>query len=250
MDQDKRVAFITGAARGIGRTFAQALGEAGMGTVIADIDFETAEATAAELNAQGLNARAVKCNVADEASVDSAVKEMRSAFGRIDILINNAALHLMEWSCPVTEASSERWRQILDVNVIGIVNCARACRPYMKEAGGGVIVNQASVSGFTAVDVYGITKLAARGLTVALAKELAVDNIRVYGIAPGPMDSEAALADLPPELITRFVEDLQVIKRPGRMQDLVGTLKFFCSDGAAFITGETLIVGGGYPLRI
>jgi NAD(P)-dependent dehydrogenase (short-subunit alcohol dehydrogenase family) len=135
MDQDKRVAFITGAARGIGRTFAQALGEAGMGTVIADIDFETAEATAAELNAQGLNARAVKCNVADEASVDSAVKEMRSAFGRIDILINNAALHLMEWSCPVTEASSERWRQILDVNVIGIVNCARACRPYMKEAG-------------------------------------------------------------------------------------------------------------------
>jgi NAD(P)-dependent dehydrogenase (short-subunit alcohol dehydrogenase family) len=85
---------------------------------------------------------------------------------------------------------------------------------------------------------------------VALAKEFAIDNIRVCGIAPGPMDSEAALADLPPELIARFVEDLQLIKRPGRMVDLLGALKFLSSEEASFITGETLVVGGGYPLQI
>jgi NAD(P)-dependent dehydrogenase (short-subunit alcohol dehydrogenase family) len=250
MSETERVAIITGAARGIGRAFAQALGELGTRIAILDIDREEAEAAAAVLQSSGLEVKAWHCDISDELEVNEVVTEVGRTFGRIDVLVNNAALHLMSWSCPVTEASSERWRQILDVNVIGIVNCARACRPFLKESGSGVIVNMASVSAFTAVDVYGITKLAVRGLTVALAKEFAIDNIRVCGIAPGPMDSEAALADLPPELIARFVEDLQLIKRPGRMVDLLGALKFLSSEEASFITGETLVVGGGYPLRI
>ena len=247
---EQRVAFITGGARGIGRQFALALGRDSANIAIADIDIETARCTANELEQLGVAALAVKCDVSDERSADEAAKQVADHFGGIDILINNAALHLMSWSIPVTQASSDQWRQILDVNVIGIVNCARACRPYMKAGGGGAIINMASVSAFTSVDVYGVTKLAVRGLTVALAKELASDHIRVCGLAPGPMDSEAALADLPEELVTRFVEDLQLVKRKGRMTDLVGAMLFLTSDQASFITGETLIVGGGYPLRV
>lgn len=246
----QRVAFITGGARGIGRQFALALGGQGVQVAIADIDIEAATATADELEDAGISVFPVKCDVSDDRSVDDATEKVADHFGRIDILINNAALHLMSWSIPVTQASSDRWRQILDVNVIGIVNCARSCRPYMKTSGGGAILNMASVSAFTSVDVYGVTKLAVRGLTVALAKELAADNIRVCGLAPGPMDSEAALADLPDELVTRFVEDLQLVKRKGRMTDLVGAMLFLTSDQASFITGETLIIGGGFPLRI
>jgi 3-oxoacyl-[acyl-carrier protein] reductase len=247
---DSKVAFITGGARGIGRVYAEALGGIGMAIVIADRDAKATKEAVDELTAMGIRSFGVQCDVGQEESVNSAAAEVEAEFGRLDVLINNAALHLMAWSRPVTEISTAAWREILDVNVLGIVNCSRAFRPLMQVAGGGVIVNQSSVSGFTALEVYGITKLAVRGLTTALAKELAGDNIRVYGIAPGPMDSESALADLPPELITKFVNEFQLIKRPGRMQDLVGVLKFFCSDDASFITGETMIVGGGYPLRI
>ena len=186
----------------------------------------------------------------DEASTNEAVESTVEHFGGIDILINNAARHLMAWSQPVTEISTQGWRDILDVNVLGIVNCARACRPHLRAAGTGSILNISSVSGFTSVDVYGITKLAVRGLTVALAKELAVDGVRVNCLAPGPMDTEAAVADLPESLVRGFIEDKQLIKRQGRVADLVGAMRFFTSADSSFVTGETLIIGGGFPLRV
>lgn len=242
-----RIAFITGGARGIGRAFADALVEDGDRVVLADIDVPAARRASEEIGAE--RAVGLECDVADPESVERAVAAAVERFGRIDILINNAALHLMAWSRPVTEVSTQQWRQILDVNVVGIVNCARACRPHLREVG-GVIVNISSVSGFTSVDTYGVTKLAVRGLTVALAKELAPDGIRVNCIAPGPMDTEAAMADVPESLLRDFIENRQMIKRQGRVADLIGALRLFCSPASSFITGETLIVGGGYPIRI
>jgi len=171
-------------------------------------------------------------------------------FGGVDILINNAAKHLMEYAGKPTELPRAKWRLMMDVNVIGIVNCSAACRPSMRERGGGVIINQSSIAGFDPTTPYGISKLAVRGLVVALAREFAADGIRVYGIAPGPMDSPAAMADLPPALLETFINRYQLIKRQGRMADLVGAVLFFCSPEASFITGETLMIGGGYPLRV
>jgi len=245
--QDRRVAFITGGARGIGRVFAEALVQDGVRVVLADVDPAAGEAAAGEI---GPDALAVVCDTADEASVDRAVALAADRFGRIDILINNAARHLMAWSRPVTEIGSAGWREILDVNVLGVVNCARACRPHLRASGAGTVLNMSSVSGFSATDVYGITKLAVRGLTLALAKEFAGDGIRVNCLAPGPMDSESAVADLPESLLRSFIEDKQLIKRQGRMADLVGAMRFFCSADSAFVTGETLVVGGGHPLRL
>jgi 3-oxoacyl-[acyl-carrier protein] reductase len=245
-----KVAFITGGGRGIGETYARALAAEGAAVVLAEIDLPAAQGAAAGIEDRGGRALALECDVADEASVDAAVARTTAHFGGIDILINNAAKHLMEYGVKPTELPRAKWRLMLDVNVIGIVNCAAACRGSMRERGGGVIINQSSIAGFDPGSAYGISKLAVRGLVVGLARELAPDGIRVYGIAPGPVDSPLAMADLPKELLDTFINRHQLIKRQGRMQDLVGAVLFFCSSEASFITGETLMIGGGYPLRV
>ncbi|HEV3113356.1 MAG TPA: SDR family oxidoreductase [Candidatus Binataceae bacterium] len=245
-----KVAFITGGGRGIGETYARALAAEGAAVVLAEIDMPAAQGVAASIAEGGARALAVPCDVAEEESVDAAVARAVEHFGGVDILINNAAKHLTEYAGKPTELARAKWRLMLDVNVIGIVNCAAACRSSMRERGGGVIINQSSIAGFDPTTPYGISKLAVRGLVVALAKELAPDGIRVYGIAPGPVDSPSAMADLPPALLDGFINRLQLVKRQGRMADLVGAVLFFCSAEAGFITGETLVIGGGYPLRI
>ena len=111
-------------------------------------------------------------------------------------------------------------------------------------------MNVSSIAGFMATSPYGVSKLAVRGLTMAFATELAGDKIRVNAVAPGLMATENALADLPQELVDRFVGELQLVKRLGQMDDIAKTVLFLCSDDASFITGETIKVSGGYPLAI
>jgi NAD(P)-dependent dehydrogenase (short-subunit alcohol dehydrogenase family) len=245
-----KVAFITGAGQGIGEEYAKALAAEGAAVVIADIDQGAGERVAAAMRQAGQRALAVTCNVADRAGVADAVERSIAAFGGIDILINNAAKHLMEFNVPPTALPLDKWREMLDVNVVGIVNCSAACRATMRQRGGGVIVNQGSIAGFMSTTPYGISKLAVRGLTVALAQEFAADKIRVYCIAPGLVDSPAADAEVPKDMRDRLVSEQQLVKRHGRMSDLVGPLLFFCSDEASFVTGETLMVSGGFPLRV
>jgi 3-oxoacyl-[acyl-carrier protein] reductase len=244
-----KVALITGAGAGIGRVFAKALAAEGAAIAVADVDGDAAERVAEELRGTGASAVGVRCDVAYEQEVDTAVAEAVAALGGVDILINNAAKHLMNWNRPVTQLPRDMWRRLLDVNVVGVVNCAASCRPHMAARGGGVILNQSSIAGFQSIASYGISKLAVRGLTVALAHEMAEDGIRVVGMAPGAIESESALAALPPERFQHFV-DQQLVKRRGTMDDLVGPMLFLCSDAARFVTGETVIVGGGFPLRV
>jgi NAD(P)-dependent dehydrogenase (short-subunit alcohol dehydrogenase family) len=249
MDFEGRIAFITGGARGIGRRYARALTEQGAAVALADVDIEEAEKTAAELRETGATAIAVRCDVADETEVERVVDAVADELGGIDILINNAAKHLAAYNPPVTQLSRDRWRRLLDVNVIGVVNCSASCRPHMAKRGGGAIVNQSSIAGFMSIAAYGISKLAVRGLTVALAHEFAEDDIRVNGIAPGATESEVAVEAIPPERFDYFVQQ-QLIKRRESMDDLVGPMLFLCSDDSGFVTGETIIVGGGFPLRV
>jgi len=255
----EKIALITGAATGIGRTFARELASRGAAVAIADINGEAAEATAQDIRGAGGRAVAVCCDVGDEEQVQSAVDQVAHELGGISILINNAARHFAAWSRPVTELPRDKWRQLLDTNVIGVINCAAACRVHMRKQGHGVILNMSSIAGYMPLpefgftSTYAITKLAVRGLTVALAAELADDNIRVVGLAPGGTASEGALAEQStPEgqqHFRRLIEH-QLIKRAGTMEDLVGPMLFLCSDLAEMVTGETLIVGGGFPLRV
>ena len=242
------VAFITGGAAGFGRAFARALSSEGAAVVLVDIDAGAAEATAAELRNEHARAIAVPCDVADENQVDAAVARAVAEFGGVDILINNAGLHLTKYNQPFSVLSRADVRELFDVNVVGVINCTLACRQSMRDRGGGVVLNISSMAGFMNVTPYGVSKLAVRGLTVSFATELAPDRIRVNGIAPGLMNTENALADLPDALIEDIIRDRQLVHRIGTMDDVVSAMMFLCSAEASFITGETVKVSGGYPL--
>lgn len=243
-----RTAVITGGAIGFGRAFARALTAEGACVAIMDIDTEMADRTVAELTSHGARVIAVPCDVADEQQVDTAVGVTIEKFGGIDILINNAGRHLMKYNQPFGLLSRDDIRELFNVNVIGIINCILACRDSMRDRGGGVVLNISSIAGFMNVSPYGVSKLAVRGLTVAFASELAPDRIRVNGIAPGLMNTENALADLPHALVDDIVRERQLVHRLGTMDDVVSAMLYLCSDDASFITGETLKVSGGYPL--
>lgn len=247
---EDRVAFVTGAGAGLGRAFAAALVAEGAAVVVADIDADAAARTVDELTAGGHRAVSAPCDVADEEQVAGAVAQAVATFGGIDICINNAGLHLSKYNQPFGALPRSDVRELFEVNVIGVVNCSLACRPSMSARGGGAICNIASIGGHLSSTPYGVSKLTVRGLTVALAHEFAGDGIRVNAISPGLTATENAIADLPEEFVREFRDNKQLVHRTGQVQDIVEAMLFLCSDGASFVTGETLKVSGGYPSGI
>ncbi len=247
-----KVAVITGGGAGIGRRYAHRLAQEGARSVIADIDPAAAARVVDELEELGTGGLAVTMNVSDEAAAAEMVSQTMDAFGRIDILVNNAGIHLDHAQLPFTLEAVPRWREVLDVNVIGALICSTACHGAMKSTGGGVIVNQSSMAAYSGGNAYAVSKLGLNALTVGLAAALAPDNIRVNGIAPGLVDSEAAVEWMNhPD--RKGIEDAlvggQLIKRLGTMDDLADALLFLCSDDASFITGQTLLVDGGFTKK-
>jgi 3-oxoacyl-[acyl-carrier protein] reductase len=247
---ENKVVMITGGAQGIGAAAARAFTDRGAAIVIADLDPKLGQAMADALNDAGGRALAIACDVTVPESMEGCVARARAEIGEIDILINCAALHGYSWGQPVMKLGADRWRQLLNVNVVGIVNCVAAVHPSMAAKGGGVIVNMSSINSFVNLSAYGVSKLAVRGLTTAMATELAPDNIRVVGLAPGMIDTPLVMEELPQIHKDALINTLQLIKRQGTRADVVNAFLFLCSDEASFITGETLIVGGGHPLRV
>lgn len=243
-----KVAFVTGAAQGFGREFVRAFHAAGASVVLADVNGDNCVIAARELESFRRGALAVECDVTSESDVEAAISATATRFGRLDILVNNAGLHLTEYNQPFGSLGIGKLRRLLDVNVVGVVNCSIAASGLMGE--GSAIVNISSIGGFLSSTPYGVSKLAVRGLTVALANELASRKIRVNSIAPGLMATENAITDLPADMVADFVENRQLIHRVGKPRDIVATLMFLCSDEASFITGETIRVSGGYPSNI
>lgn len=230
----------------MGRSFATALCDEGAQVVIADIDTETATRTAGEI---GASAVAVRCDVADRASVERAVAEAVERFGGIDILVNNAALHMKKYSQRFSTLTADETARLFDVNVLGVVNCTLACSASMRERGGGAIVNMASSAAFTVGTPYGVTKLAVRGLTISFAKELGGDDIRVNAIAPGMVSTENALTEYTAAELAA-IRTAQVLKDPITMDDVTRVALFLCSEESALVTGETIRVTGGGWLSI
>ena len=242
-----RVAIVTGGAAGFGRECARAFGREGAAVAIFDIDDPLAEKTVAGLRAESIEAVAVHADVSKEDEVEAAVATVVETFGGVDILINNAALHLMKYNQPFAKLPRDEVRKLFDVNVIGTVNCTLACRDSMRERGHWSVVNISSNSSYFSRSPYGVSKLAVRGLSVAFSIELAPDRIRVNSIVPGFMGTENAYADLPQDFIDN-APNIQLVHRHGTPDDVVAATLFLCSDDASFITGETLRVTGGYPV--
>lgn len=248
-DFDGRIAVITGGGRGFGRAFGSALAERGAHAVLADIDPDAADESAASIREKGGRASAVTCDVANESQVEDMVTEVAEELGGIDILINNAGLHSAEYGQPMAALGLPKLRRLFDVNVIGVINCTIAARRAMVGRPGACVFNVSSSAAYLAGGAYGVSKLAVRGLTVAFARELGPDGIRVNGVAPGLHLTDTIRAELPPETLER-VKGQQILPLDGTEEDIVEAMLYLCSDRARFVTGETLRVTAGFALGI
>lgn len=243
-----KVALVTGGARGLGRAYSEALAKAGAAVLVADVLEKEGRATVAAIVSCGGRAAFRSVDVADEVSTEAMARFAASEFGGIDILVNNAAIFASLRIGSLNNISVDRWDRTLAVNVKGPWLCIKAVTPYMRQRGGGAIVNQSSTAAFGLAGVldYATSKAALIGLTKSAAAELGRDNIRVNAIAPGGVTTEAyvsVMGDL------KVAEDRakanQLIATPITPADVVGTLLHLVSDASRLITGQTFVVDGG-----
>jgi len=243
---DRRTAVITGGAIGFGRAFARALVAEGASVVIADVDVEMAERTAAELVDAGGKAIAVDCDVADPDRVDAAVATTIERFGGIDIVINNAGLHLMKYNQPFGVLSRNEIRSLFNVNVMGVINVTLACRDSMRDRGGGVVLNISSMAGYLSATPYAVSKLTVRGLTVAFATELAPDRIRVNTVVPGWVMTERQVKLwLDPEG-ERQIQENQCLKEKLYPPDIARMVLFLAAEDSRLCTAQNFVVDAGW----
>lgn len=249
---DGKTALITGAARGIGRAFAEAYRHEGARVAIADIDIDRARRSAAEI---GGGTMAVEMDVTRQDSIDAAVAETVAQLGRIDILINNAAIFS---AAPITEITREDYQRVFDINVSGTLFTLQAVARHMiARGGGGKIINMASQAGRRGealVAVYCATKAAVISLTQSAGLNLIEHGINVNAIAPGVVDGEhwdgvdaffAKYEDKPLGQKKKEVASAVPFGRMGSAQDLTGMAVFLASSEADYIVAQTYNVDGG-----
>jgi NAD(P)-dependent dehydrogenase (short-subunit alcohol dehydrogenase family) len=242
-----KVAIVTGAGSGIGKALATRLAADGASVVVADLQkFDLAAAEIAK--ATGARTLGLQIDVSSEVDVARLATETVKAFGRIDILVNNAAIFSSIKLKPFEQIEVAEWRKVMDVNILGVALCCRACVPHMRKAGGGRIINLASGAPIKGVPLflhYISSKGAVIAMTRGLARELGKDGITVNTLAPGFTLSENVAKD-PTHVkqgeVTRMTRAIQRDETP---EDLVGTVSFLASPDAAFMTGQTLVVDGG-----
>ncbi|MRR31661.1 glucose 1-dehydrogenase [bacterium] len=242
-----KVAIVTGGNGGIGLGMAHGLAKAGANIVIAARNKEKSRAAVLDLQALGSEALAIEVDVRDEQSVADMVSETNRRYGKMDILINNAGMSIRK---PVQDLALEEWRQVLDTNLTSAFLCSRAAYPYMKQNGGGKIINigsMLSVFGSPYAPAYSSSKGGIVQLTKSMATAWAVDAIQVNAILPGWIDTELtqqarqAVCGLNERVIARTPAG-----KWGSADDLAGVAVFLASSASDFITGAAIPVDGGY----
>ena len=242
-----QVVIVTGAARGLGRRYAERFAAEGAKVVVADLR-DDVTAAAAEITEGGATAIAVQVDVNDEAATRQMAEEAVARFGRIDVLVNNAGIWGDYEVKPLLEIDPAYWDLVMGVNVRGPLLCSRAVAPTMVAQGRGRIVNISSIGAYMVSGVYGVSKLALNQLTYALAKELGQAGVTVNAVAPGPIDNDASRKQVPPAAMDRL-RDTTLVKRLGDADDIYGMIAYLASDDAAWVTGQTYLVNGGFSAR-
>ena len=242
-----KVAIVTGAGSGIGKALARRLACDGASVVVADI--QRFDVAAAEISKEtGARTLGIQADVSNETHVERMAAETVNAFGRIDILVNNAAVFSSIKLKPFEEISVAEWRKVMDVNILGVALCCRACVPHMRKGGSGRIINLASGAPIKGVPLF-LHYISSKGAVIAmsrgLARELGMDGITVNALAPGFTLSENVAKDPVHVQQGEKTRLTRAIQRDETPDDLVGAVSFLASADAAFITGQTLVVDGG-----
>ena len=254
----ERVAVVTGAARGLGRTMALALAEAGADVVVADLLKEEGEETSRLIKEMGRDSMFITVDVLDYDEIGKMVHQVKEKFGRIDILLNNAGIvykpeEAGSASIPLEDVSRENWDNVVKVNLNGIFYCTQNVGKLMLEQKSGCIINVASMSAFVANlgrsnNAYCSSKAGVVMFTRQLAGDWAEKGIRVNAIAPGYMKTELGAGPLNDPALKDLLTTLIPMRRAGVPEDLKGIVVFLASDASAYMTGQTLIIDGGYTV--
>jgi len=247
-----KVAFVTGAASGIGRATAVAFASAGATVVVADVSEEGNQETARAIEDQGGRVLAVRCDVTNGQDVKAALDRSLDTFGRLDIAFNNAGVE--QPVGPAAEVSEQEWDRIVDINLRGVFLCMKHEIPLLLQQGGGAIVNTSSGAGVTAVKgqaAYTAAKHGVVGLTKAAALDYAQANIRINAVCPGIIDTA---------MMQRFTGDSaegrqrvigqEPVGRMGTPEEIAGAVLWLCSDAAAFVVGHALVMDGGQTVGL
>ncbi|HDS0927421.1 TPA: SDR family oxidoreductase [Pseudomonas putida] len=245
----EKVAIITGSGQGIGRELARQYAAAGAFPIIADLNLAKAEAVVQEIKAAGGQALAVQVDVSNKASVDAMVAAVLKAYGRIDVLINNASVFAALEKRAFDEIPLEQWHSVLNINITGTYLCVCAVAQAMRAARSGRIINISSDAvprGTMNYLHYVTSKSALIGMTNSLARELGSHGITVNCIRPGSVATEVDRTSNPTAEVRQRAAALQCIPRGMMPTDLVGIMLFLATPAASFITGQTIACDGGY----
>ncbi|MCB1884330.1 MAG: glucose 1-dehydrogenase [Geminicoccaceae bacterium] len=249
-DLKGRVAVVTGGGQGIGAACARALGEAGAKVVVADMMTDRAEAVASDLKGKGIEAMALALDVTKSAEVDAGAKKVIDAYGRVDVLVNNAGVARSD--VRAEDTTDDHWRFHMDVNVDGLFWCCRAFGRLMLEAGSGSIVNIGSMSGFIVnkpqpQSFYNASKAAVHHLTKSLAAEWGQRGVRVNAVAPTYIETPLTSFGMneSPDMYKVWLE-MTPMGRVGQPDEIASVVLFLASDAASLMTGSIVLADGGY----
>lgn len=248
-DLTGRVAIVTGAARGLGKALAEGLAKQGARVALGDLNAEGVRATADGIVAAGGEAVSTAVDVADADSAEALVGLAVERFGRVDVLVNNAAIDIIE---PIGQVSAEGWNRVVDVDMKGVLNMSQsAIRRMIAQGGGGSIISISSIAaivGIPGLSSYSAAKGGVNLLTRVMAVELAQHNIRVNAVAPGYLENimEGAKAEHANPATEDRIRNRTPLGRRARLSELVGPVVFLASDAASYVTGAVLMVDGGY----
>jgi len=244
-DMDGDTAIVTGASTGIGEETAQRLAAEGANVVVADVAVDEGEATAEAIRAEGGEATFVETDVSDLDDVEAMVESAVETYGGLDVAHNNAGIE------GESEATADQplanWERVIDVNLTGVFNCMRAEIPAMLADGGGAIVNTSSIAGtvgFPELSPYVASKHGVIGLTKAAALEYGQAGVRVNAVCPGVIDTPMVEASA--ESTIEQVTAATPIGRLGEPREIGDAVVWLCSDEASFVTGEAMVIDGGY----